>query len=214
MKKRNKIIVIFALIIMLALTAILFLSSPFIITKSQTDKIYTSITDIEESKEVAIVFGAGIKENGEPSDMLADRLISASELYLGGFVEKILVSGDNSIEDYNEPEVMADYLMGLGIPDADVAEDYAGRRTYDTCARAAEIWQMKSAVLVTQEYHLPRAIFTCESFEINSIGYSADRQQYVLSDYYEFREILALYKAVLDVFILRPNYIGGEVEDW
>ncbi len=190
-----------------------FVTSPWTIRSWAEGKIF-SVDDVNEDYEVAIVFGAGLKEDGSPSDVLKDRLITAAEIYWDGDVDKIFVSGDNSVENYNEPEAMANYLVGVqGISTADVVLDYAGRRTYDTCARAQEIWGIESAILVTQEYHLPRALFTCEKLGIESIGVSATRQAYVYDDLYQVRELLATYKAVLDVYLLRPDFIGGEKEE-
>ena len=191
----------------------LFVLSPWIIRSWAFDKIFER-DEVVGISEVAIVFGAGLKEDGSPSDVLKDRLITAAGLYWAGYADKILVSGDNGVESYNEPEAMANYLIWWqGVPEADIVLDYAGRRTYDTCARAKEIWGLESAALVTQEYHLPRALFTCEKFGIESIGVSATLQPYVYDDLYQVRELLATYKAVLDVYLLRPAYIGGETEE-
>lgn len=162
---------------------------------------------------MAIVFGAGITELNTPTDVLKDRLTVAGRLYWAGTVEKILVSGDNSNEQYSEPDVMRDYLIEIwGIPEEDVTADYAGRRTYDTCVRAHEVWGIESALLVSQAYHLPRSIFTCSKLGMDSEGVTASLQDYVFQKQYELREILALYKAVIDVYLIEPSYIGGESE--
>jgi SanA protein len=107
---------------------------------------------------------------------------------------------------------MYDYLVEEGIPSEDIVRDFAGRRTYDTCYRAHEIFEIEEAILVSQGYHLPRAIFLCEKFEITSSGYSATRQNYVNENFYKSREILALYKSVLDIFLLKPTPVLGEKE--
>lgn len=205
---------LFACLTALVLLAffVMFVLSPWMIRSWALEKIFES-GEVIETSEVAIVFGAGLKEDGSPSDVLRDRLTTAADLYSAGYVNKILVSGDNSVESYNEPEAMANYLnWWQGVPEADIVLDYAGRRTYDTCARAHEIWGIESAALVTQEYHLPRALFTCEKFGIESVGVSATLQPYVYDNLYQVRELLATYKAVLDVYLLRPGYIGGETE--
>lgn len=185
---------------------------PGIIQVLEQRKIYTSNEWINPH-EVAIVFGAGLNENGRPSDALADRLITAAALYNNGTVEKILVSGDNITDEYyNEPKAMATFLITWGIPESAIAEDYAGARTYDTCIRAKEIWRIEEAILVTQAFHLPRAIFTCNALGVESIGVVADLQPYIFEDYYDLREWMATYKAFLDVYIKSPTYIGGEPE--
>lgn len=194
------------------LLVILFMSSPLIVYEWGKNQIYSSIDDIPHY-EVAIVFGAGIKDDGTPSDALKDRLKTAAELYDAGLVEKILVSGDNRFENYNEPTAMYEYLVNTeGIPSANVVRDYAGRRTYDTCARAHEIFGIDEAILVTQGFHLPRAIFTCTELGIDSTGYSATKQDYIFDKYYKIREIAAIYKAVFDVYIMEPEWMGGEQE--
>lgn len=163
--------------------------------------------------EVAIVFGAGVKKNGQPSDVLKDRLKTAAELYEAGKIKKILVSGDNRFENYNEPEAMYNYLVSdLKIPKENVVQDFAGRRTFDTCKRAKEIFGVEEVILVTQEYHLPRALFTCNELGIKSIGVNATRQPYVLDKYFKLRELVAMYKAFFDVYIWEPDYIRGEKE--
>ncbi len=208
---RNKFVrrvIIGVLVILIFLFAI----SPLLILEHGKNNIYPESSDIPHC-EVAIVFGAGIKDDGTPSDALKDRLITAAELYNAGTVDKILVSGDNRFENYNEPEAMYDYLVDTeGVASNDIAIDYAGRRTYDTCVRANELWGVEEAILISQGYHLPRAIFTCEALGIDSVGYSATRQGYVFSDYYKVREVLAIYKAVIDVYIWEPTYVGGEPE--
>mgnify|MGYP000191304327 CR=1 FL=1 len=194
------------------LMLICFLLSPWRIYQKGTDFIYLSV-DQMDYREVGIVFGAGITTSGRPSDVLRDRLDIAYEAYVNGAIDKILVSGDNQTEDYSEPDVMRDYLIQQGVPEEDVVADYAGRRSYDTCARANEIWGIETALLITQGYHLPRAIYLCESMGIDSRGISSSQQDYIAGRYYEFREILAIYKAVLDVNLLKPDYIGGESEE-
>lgn len=179
---------------------------------SYENQIYFKIADVPEMK-MAIVFGAGVKKNGQPSDVLKDRLKTAAELYEAGKIEKILVSGDNRFEGYSEPDSMYEYLTGVeDIPQSNVIRDFAGRRTFDTCIRAKEIWQIEEAILVSQEYHLKRAIFTCEGVDIDSIGFSATRQPYVFDKYYKLRELAAIYKAFVDVYIWEPGYVGGEAE--
>ena len=126
---------------------------------------------------VAIVFGAAAWRSG-PSDAFADRLKIAQKLYESGNVTKILISGDNGKLQYNEPETGKKYLITKGVKSEDIVLDYAGFRTYDTCVRASKIWNIKKAYLVTQEFHLSRAIFTCEQFGIVSVGVSASTQSY------------------------------------
>ncbi len=172
---------------------------------------------IEKSDEVGpavvIVFGAGLRPDGSPSDALGDRLEIAAKLYAEDPRRQLLVSGDNSFENYNEPQVMHDTLMATyNIPDDQIFIDFAGRRTYDTCVRAHDLWRIDQAILVSQAFHLPRAIWTCEKLGIDSVGVSASLRSYVRDSYYRHREILAMYKAWFDVNIWEPNYLTGEFE--
>src|SRR5512138_1971960 len=156
-------------------------------------------------KRVAIVFGAEVKRDGTPSTVLRDRVETAVALYKSGKVEKLLMSGDNRFVDYNEPESMRQYALTLGVPDADIVLDYAGRRTYDTCYRAKEIFGVNSATLVTQGFHLPRALFLCAAFGIDSVGVKSDNYYYLkrLRLYWNIRELFASLQSVLDVYLLK-----------
>ncbi|MFH1047450.1 MAG: ElyC/SanA/YdcF family protein [Patescibacteria group bacterium] len=167
-----------------------------------------------EPTNVAIVFGAGlINQNSTPSDMLADRLTTAARLFHAGKVKSILVSGDNRFDHYSEPDVMRRVLVeNYGLPEQAIHTDYAGRRTYDTCARAHELWGVRHAILVTQDYHLPRAIMTCEALGIESQGVSGSLREYRFIQRYITREVLAFLKAYIDVYVWPPKYLGGTVE--
>lgn len=179
-------------------------------------KTQTSITEIklEEPPRVAIVFGAGVWRNGEPSPVLDDRIVTAVELYRAGRVRKLLMSGDNRFENYNEPRVMKDFAVKRGVPETDVVEDFAGRSTYDTCYRASAIFGVRRAILVTQEFHLNRAVYLCESLGVDSIGISADRRAYPQNDksWWSWRETFAVAAAWLDVNVRQPTPILGKQE--
>lgn len=186
------------------------LCSPFLIQSAEQKNIFMvdELPDDTEGNKIAIVFGAGIGKNGGPSDALYDRLTVASQLYKAEKISLIFVSGDNSTEDYNEPEVMSTTLQNaFAIPAEVITEDFAGRRTYDTCARASEVFGVTSAVLVTQDFHLPRALYTCNSLDVESVGVSASLQPYVLGEYYKFREYLATLQMLVDLYVWSPEYI-------
>ena len=174
-----------------------------------------SILAIEDAPElpVAVVFGAGLTRSGKPSDVLRDRLTVAAELWRAGKVKRILVSGDNRFEEYNEPQAMNDALVAdLGVHPGAIGIDYAGRRTYDTCVRAQSIWGVEEAILVTQGYHLPRAIWTCERLGIRSVGVSASLQPYLKDTRFTLREVPAIFRAWWDVYVIPPDYVEGEFE--
>jgi SanA protein len=143
------------------------------------DQIYTRVPEAPPSL-LAIVFGAGYWPGGRPSDALADRMDTAIELYRAGKVNKLLLTGDNRFVNYNEPAVMAEYAFSQGLPREDLVLDYAGRRTYDSCNRAGAIFGVEQATLVTQAFHLPRALYTCDRLGLEVSGIEADRRRYIL----------------------------------
>ena len=165
-------------------------------------------------KKVAIVFGAGLRRDGSPTPILRDRVITAVDLYLNGKVEKLLLSGDNSKVGYNEPLAMRDLALSLGVPEDDLVLDYAGRRTYDTCYRAKAIFGLTEAILVTQSFHLTRAIYTCNHLQVAALGVSANNLVYRRSSllYWNLRESLATLAALWDVHIGHPVPVLGEFE--
>jgi len=119
---------------------------------------------------VALVLGAQVYPSGRPSPFLAGRLDRAKELYDAGLVRVILVSGDNMAREYNEPDAMRTYLLDRGVPADKVVADYAGFDTYDSCARAQRIFGVERLVVVTQGYHLPRAVATCRALGLDADG--------------------------------------------
>jgi len=172
-----------------------------------------SVKDVSP-RRVAIVFGAGLWRDGTPTPVLRDRVETAANLYFGGKVEKLLMSGDNRFVDYNEPEAMRQYALGLGVPDEAIVLDYAGRRTYDTCYRARDIFRVDSAILVTQGFHLPRALFLCNMLGVDGVGVPADIQYYrkISRALWGFREVLATLDAINDIFYKQPLPVLGNPE--
>jgi len=163
---------------------------------------------------VALVLGAGLNRDGTPGRVLSDRVQTAAELYFAGKVDKLLMSGDNSTEYYNEPGAMREYALSLGVPDEDIILDYAGRRTYDSCYRAKVIFGLEKLVVVTQAFHLPRALFLCNAFDIDAEGVPADEAYYRRSSYtfWWVREVFASVKAYWDVYLIHPEPILGDAE--
>ena len=204
------LILIFSLIIF---SGILLLGFPRLFTGLYASK---RIYNIEESPSapVAIVFGAGLNRDGSPTTVLRHRVSTATELYFAGKVEKLLMSGDNRTLDYNEPASMYEYAVNLGVPAEDIVLDYAGRRTYDTCYRANYIFGVDKAILVTQNFHLPRALFICNSLNIDSTGVSADLRDYrrMAIITWNIRELPANLMALVDVWIRHPLPVLGQKE--
>jgi SanA protein len=174
---------------------------------------YPKTTTVADAplKPIAIVFGAGLRRDGSPTAILRDRVNKGVELYLSGKVLKLLMSGDNRSEFYDEPSAMRDYAIGLGVPQEDIILDYAGLRTYDTCYRARSIFGVRNAILVTQNFHLPRALYTCNALGIDAAGVAADRYTYRTASqiFWNIRESIATLVAIMDVHITRPTPVLG-----
>lgn len=185
---------------------------PLYAVHAAVGKIYASGS--VPKHDVAIVFGAGVWPNGAPTPYLESRLLAAINLYKTGKIKVLLMSGDNSTAHYNEPAAMKRYVVARGVPASSVVLDYAGYDTYDTCYRAHNLFGVTSAILVTHGYHLPRALWTCNSLGIRSVGVSADRPD---SDYpktmYMLREVVSLNKAALQLLLKPQPTVLGPKED-
>ncbi len=192
--------------IFLAIAGLFLLASLFVYftVRDQSGLIYNDIKDVP-SMPVAIVFGAGI---GTP--VLADRVTTAVSLYKNGKIRKILMTGDNGHLNYDEPNAMKSLAMSAGVPKEDIVCDYAGFRTYDSLYRAHDIFDVREAILVTQSFHLPRAIFIAKHLGLSVVGINAALRSYGLEQcWYELREILASEYAWLDVITQRkPKFLG------
>lgn len=161
------------------------------------------------SAPVALVLGAGLRPDGTPSPYLAQRLDDAIALYRAGKIPSILVSGDNGTNDHDEPTAMLDYLVAAGVPAQAVTRDYAGFDTYDSCARAKRVFGVTRALVVTQEFHLPRAVFLCRQVGIDAVGV-ADAHEEVRTAFL-VREIPASVKAAWDaVWQPDPHFLGPQ----
>ncbi|MGW0958964.1 SanA/YdcF family protein [Streptomyces gelaticus] len=158
--------------------------------------------------EVAVVFGAGLWQ-GRPSPYLANRLKAAAELYRAGKVKVVLVTGDNSRKEYDEPDAMRTYLREHGVPDERIVSDFAGFDTWDSCVRAKKIFGVDRAVLVSQGFHIRRAIALCRSAGIDAYGVGVDAKHDATWYYGGTREVFAAGKAALDaVFEPDPHFLG------
>ncbi|MFK0290854.1 vancomycin high temperature exclusion protein [Streptomyces sp. NPDC090442] len=152
---------------------------------------------------VAVVFGAGLW-NGEPSPYLADRLDAAVRLYRAGTVRAVLVTGDNGRTDYDEPDAMRGYLVRHGVPAGKIVGDHAGFDTWDSCARAHRVFGVDRAVLVSQGFHIRRALALCSAAGIDAYGVGVAARHDVTWAYGGVREILAAGKATAEA-VLRPD---------
>ncbi|MEH2297235.1 SanA/YdcF family protein [Nostoc sp.] len=181
----------------------------FYVNAVTSDRRYTKPVEIP-AQRVAIVFGAGVYPDGTPTPMLGDRVSAAVELYKLGRVQKLLMTGDNSREDYNEVLAMQSYAVERGVPMQNITLDYAGFSTYESCYRAKDIFGVKQAVLITQKFHLPRAVYTCNQLGIKAIGLGTpDWESYAFATvmYSTLREQFSTLKALWQVHITHPQPI-------
>jgi vancomycin permeability regulator SanA len=172
----------------------------------------TFLPDSAPPAPAALVLGAGLNRDGTPGVVLQDRVRAAADLYFDGKVEKLLMSGDNVSEFYDEPGAMKEFALSLGIPEEDIVLDFAGQRTYDSCYRASAIFGLEQLTVVTQAFHLPRALYICNALGIDANGVLADDSNYRrrFYNFWWFREILASVNAYWDLYIKHPQPILGE----
>ena len=168
---------------------------------------YANLSDID----CIIILGAGIWGD-KPSPMLEDRLLEGIKLYQNNVSDKIIMSGDNGKEEYNEVEIMKNYAKEKGIPSENIFMDHAGFSTYESIYRAKEIFEAKKVVIVTQKYHLYRALYVANQLGLEAYGVGADPRQYVGATYREIREIMARDKDFVKcIFKLKPTYLGETI---
>ena len=200
-----------------AAVVLFFLVTNCIMLFSTQKRVLTlsDLSDIEEYKDsfdVIIILGAGVRPGGVPSDMLRDRLEVGNELYFAGYAGKILMSGDHMSPDYDEVSVMKKYATEAGVEQGAVYLDHAGLSTYDSIWRLAHIFDAKKVLIVTQSYHLPRALYLAKAFGIDAYGLSADLRSYRGQTYRDIREILARGKdLVLSLTKPSATYIGEKI---
>lgn len=169
---------------------------------------YPNVRDVPKA-DVAVVLGASVYR-GRPSPVLEERANTAVQLYLSGKVRKILVTGDNSALTHDEVTPVRKYLISAGIPGGDIFLDHAGFDTYSSMYRARDIFEAQSAIIVTQDFHLPRALFIARSLGISAYGVGAKGSGGAGKDY--LREVPASVKALFDLALHRkPRYLGEKI---
>ncbi len=166
--------------------------------------IVTSGADLRPV-EYGIVLGASVKQDGTPSDALYDRVMEAVEAYKAGKVKKLIMTGDDGGFHADEVETMAELAIESGVTSTDVIVDGLGYRTYESCKRAATIYGVKEAVVITQRFHLGRALFLCHSFGIDTQGLPADKRPYQRILFFISRDLASSFKAWMDVYLWPPK---------
>ncbi|MDU1936218.1 MAG: ElyC/SanA/YdcF family protein [Clostridium sp.] len=182
--------------------------------QAKGEKRIVTKDDIPEKVDAIIVLGAGVREDGTPSDILTDRLSTSLDVLNLGVEGKLLLSGDHGREGYNEVGTMKDYILNNSdIKEKDIFLDHAGFSTYDSIYRAKDIFKVESAIIITNEYHLPRALYLAEKLGIDAYGYTSDKREYYYMDAYKKREKIAQLKDFLFVNVLKPEpkFLGDSI---
>ncbi len=166
----------------------------------------------QETADCIIVPGARVYEDGTPCAVLRDRLDTAIELYFAGVSDRLLLSGDHGTVGYDEVTAMKIYAMEQGVPEQDIFLDHAGFSTYETMYRAAAVFGVQSCVVVTQRYHLFRAVYLADKMGMQARGVQADRRTYQRIRYFETREVMARVKDVVFAAVKpEPLYLGAPI---
>lgn len=188
----KSVIVIAVILGVLALLFILVIN--FRITSYSANKTFDNIASVPSENRIAIVLGARVWENGTPSNTLYDRVLTGVELYKGGKARKLLLSGGNE-----EPAAMQKLAIELGVPETDLVIDKLGLRTYESCIRAKQVFEIDKAIIVTQDYHLPRSLYLCQNMGVDAIGVDAKRRDYDGERQFWMREYLSRVLAWYDI---------------
>lgn len=207
-----KKIIISALFLLLIL-GISIISSNYWIIKSTRQQLFSEVNKVPNN-DVALLLGASkLLRNGHENLFFKYRIEAAAELYKAGKIKHIIVSGDNHKKEYDEATDMRDALISKGIPDSCITLDYAGFRTLDSMVRCLKIFKQKNVTVISQAFHNQRAVFIANYYDMNAVGFNAKDVPNRFSTKTRFREYIAKFKAVLDLYILHkePHFLGESI---
>ena len=211
-KKSNKLKTFIKIIAGCILFSIMLVFIINIYVYASTKNQIKSATENLPHKTAGLILGAKVYPNGIMSHMLEDRVQTTIELYNKGTISKILVSGDHGKTNYDEVNTIKSYLQSKNVKPEDIFLDHAGFDTYDSLYRAKEIFQINDLVIITQEFHLPRALYIANSLKLDAYGVKADKREYLSIKYNELREIPANIKAYIDlVSKAKPKFLGEKI---
>lgn len=175
-------------------------------------KIYPLSEHSASDYDCILVLGCGVRADGQPSHMLQDRLDTAIQAYQSGLAPKLLMSGDHGSNDYDEVNAMKDYAIARGIPSEDIFMDHAGFSTYESMYRAKAIFGCQKLIIVTQQYHLYRAIYNAQAMGMQAAGLSSSLRSYARQPYFDLREAAARAKDTLWCILKpQPTYLGESI---
>lgn len=186
----------------------------FYIIRSTQKSIYSDVSSIPQ-KNVGLVLGCSkYATGGGPNLFFKYRMDATAELYHAGKIRHIIVSGDNHTKSYDEATAMRSALMERGVPPAAITCDYAGFRTLDSVVRCKKVFGQQNVTIISQKFHVERALFIARQYNMNAVGFTADDVSYRSSAKTKYREYLAKCKAMLDIFVLnkKPKFLGEPVK--
>lgn len=213
MKKR-----IFTALAVLVSLIVLFAAALFIINSIVINASEQYITDIEnidtlDTADCVLVLGALVYDDTHISPILADRMQTAIAIYKAGKADKLLLSGDHGQKEYDEVNAMMEYAVSCGVPKEDIFLDHAGFSTYESIYRARDVFLVRNVIIVTQEFHLSRAIYIAQALSLNARGVKSDLRRYAAEGYNNMRESIARVKDFLyvHIFLPEPKYLGDSI---
>ena len=208
--KRKYIMVAFIVFSLTGVMSLLLIN--YYVVSSVKDKIISENEAIGLDADCILILGAGVWNNERPSPMLEDRLLQGIALYKNGASDRLLMSGDHGRKDYDEVNVMKRFAIDRNIPSEHIFMDHAGFNTYESLYRAKEIFQAEEIMIVTQEYHLYRALYIAEKLGIEAYGVASDPRKYAGQAARDMREVLARIKDFFSVIIKpEPTYLGETI---
>ena len=214
MKKREKLKTICMILLCLALVGVIALCSINGYVKSVAKERIVTVEKTANLEDIdcIIVLGCQVRDDGTLSHMLRDRLMRGLEVYHAGAAPKLLMSGDHGRKEYDEVNAMKQYAIENGVPSEHVFMDHAGFSTYETVYRAKEIFEADKVIIITQEYHLYRALYIADKLGLEAYGVSADLNKYAGQSMRDFREVLARCKDwAMCIFKPEPTYLGDSI---
>jgi len=200
------------LVVLMLLAILLPLGTSYFVMASTEDRIITPEEAANLGADAILVLGARVWDNGQPSGILKDRINTGVDLYQSGASNRLLMSGDHGQDEYDEVNAMKDYAIEQGVAPNVIFMDHAGFSTYESLYRARDIFQIKTVVIVTQKYHLYRALYVARALGLDAYGVSADRRDYNSYWLFDVRETLARCKDFLySIFQPLPTYLGDVI---
>ena len=214
-KKQSRIILLLLLLAAITGGLIVFGINGYVVLSSKQQILTPENAAALSDVDCILVLGCGVRPDGQPSAMLADRLQRSVELYKAGVSQKLLMSGDHGQVNYDEVNVMKQYALKNNIPSQDIFMDHAGFSTYESMYRAKAIFQAKKVVIITQQYHLYRALYIANTLGLEAYGVAADYRNYAGQFYRDAREILARDKDFFQCILkTKPTYLGETIPVW